>query len=132
MKKIFRSLGLATIGVLGWATPVFAADIGLCPPESPEKWNILCQISFGGIVPTFVNLILVIGAIVFFFMLVIGGIQWMVSGGDKAATESARGRITAALIGLVIVFSAWAILKIIETLFGISLTTFKIPVIPTE
>lgn len=132
MKKILSSFYLATTGLLAAATPVLAADIGLCPPDSPEKWSLLCQISFAGIVPTFVNLILVIGAIVFFFMLVVGGIQWMISGGDKAATEAARGRITAALIGLVIVFSAWAILKIIETLFGISLTTFKIPTIPTK
>lgn len=71
-------------------------------------------------------LIFVIAALAFFFMFIIGGIQWMTSGGDKAATESARGRITAALIGLVIVFSVYAILKLIDTLLGIDLTTLDI------
>ena len=57
-------------------------------------------------------LIFVIAALVFFFMFILGGIQWMTSGGDKAATESARGKITAALIGLVIVFLVYAILNL--------------------
>ena len=66
-------------------------------------------------------LILVVAAIVFFFMLVIGGIRWITSGGDKGQTEAARNQITAALIGLVIVFAAWAIANLIEIFFGIDL-----------
>jgi len=60
--------------------------------------------------------------------LVIGGIKWIASGGDKAQTESARNQITAALVGLVIVFAAWAILALIKVFFGIDiLTTLTIP-----
>ena len=71
-------------------------------------------------------LIFVIAALIFFFMFIAGGIQWMTSGGDKAATEAARGRITAALIGLVIVFLVYAILKLIDVLLGIDLTEIDI------
>jgi hypothetical protein len=66
-------------------------------------------------------LILVVAAIIFFFMLVIGGVRWITSGGDKAQTEAARNQITAALIGLVIVFAAWAIANLVEIFFGIDL-----------
>jgi hypothetical protein len=66
-------------------------------------------------------LILVVAAVLFFFMLVIGGVRWIASGGDKAQTEAARNQITAALIGLVIVFAAWAITNLIEIFFGINL-----------
>jgi hypothetical protein len=65
--------------------------------------------------------ILVVAAVVFFFMLVIGGVRWITSGGDKGKTEAARNQITAALIGLVIVFAAWAIANLIEIFFGVDL-----------
>ena len=71
-------------------------------------------------------LIFIIAATVFFFMLIWGGIQWMTAGGDKVATEAARGRITAALIGLVIVFSVYAILTLFEDIFGFSLTQLNL------
>jgi hypothetical protein len=74
-----------------------------------------------------VTVILVVAGLIFFFMLVVGGLRWILSGGDKAATESARGQITAALIGLVIVFSAWAIATLITTIFGINIIALEIP-----
>lgn len=70
---------------------------------------------------------LVVAAIVFFFILVIGGIRWIMSGGDKANTEAARSQITAALVGLVIVFAAWAIVALIQTFFGINIFQLKLP-----
>jgi hypothetical protein len=68
-----------------------------------------------------ITLALVVAAVIFFFMLVIGGIKWIMSGGDKAQTEGARNQITAALVGLVIVFAAWAIAQLIGTFFGIEI-----------
>lgn len=92
------------------------------------QFSILGGLTVGQIVSTAVRLSLVIAAIVFFFILVIGGIKWIASGGDKAQTESARNQITAALVGLVIVFAAWAILALIKVFFGIDvLTTLTIP-----
>ena len=85
--------------------------------------------SIGDIIAGLIMLILVIAAIVFFFMLLWGGIQYITSGGDKGKTEEARGRITAALIGLVIVFAAWAIAQLLETFFGITLLQLNIPTI---
>lgn len=79
------------------------------------------DITITQIVSAALLLILVIAAVVFFFMLVIGGVRWITSGGDKAQTEAARNQITAALIGLVIVFAAWAIANLIEIFFGIDL-----------
>lgn len=48
------------------------------------------------------------------------------SGGDKAGTESARGQITAALVGLVIVFSAWAIATLVGAVFGVNILSFDL------
>lgn len=79
------------------------------------------------IVSGLIKLTLVVASLVFFFILVIGGIQWIASGGDKAQTEAARNRITAALVGLVIVFAAWAILALIKAFFGVDIFSLKLP-----
>lgn len=60
------------------------------------------------------------GLIVFVF-LIIGGIQWITSGGDKAKTEAARGRITAAVVGLAIVAASFAVMSLLGTVFGINI-----------
>lgn len=108
----------------GSAMPVLAEEIDLKPTSFFDQlYNLRVENMISGAV----KLIMVVAALVFFFLLIVGGIQWMTSGGDKAATESARGRITAALIGLVIVFSAWAIATLLDTLFGVDIFKLEIP-----
>lgn len=101
-----------------------ATDINLQPGG---QFAPLQTLTVGGIVSGLIRFILVVAALVFFFILVIGGIQWIASGGDKAQTEGARNRITAALVGLVIVFAAWAIVQLINTFFGINIFQLTLP-----
>lgn len=110
-----------------YSTAVLAAEeINLAPTEGLA--GQLTGLTVSGIVSALIRLILVLAALVFFFILIIGGIRWTASGGDKANTETARNQITAALVGLVIVFSAWAILQLIKVFFGIDIiTTLQIP-----
>lgn len=103
-------------------------EIQLTP--SSENFKPLTGIEFNDIISGFITLALVIAALVFFFMLVIGGIRWIVSGGDKGQTEAARNQITAALIGLVIVFAAWAISQLIANFFGVNIFNLQPPKIP--
>src|SRR3990172_227756 len=99
-------------------------QINLIPPD---EFGNLANIDFTTLVGLAISFVLIIAAIAFFFMLVLGGIKWITSGGDKGKTEAARNQITAGLVGLVIVFAAWAILTLIESFFGVSLRTFTIP-----
>ena len=93
---------------------------------APSEFSSLNDITFPSIVSALVVLVLIVAALVFFFMLVLGGIRYITSGGDKGSTEAARSQITAALIGLVIVFSAWAIINIIKLFFGVDILSLKI------
>lgn len=78
-------------------------------------------LTLGQVIGAAIVLILIVAAVVFFFILIIGGVRWITSGGDKAATEGARNQITAALVGLVIVFAAWAILQLVQLFFGVDI-----------
>jgi len=95
-------------------------------PEDSNFGNVM-SLTPGDLVGGFIRLALIIAALVFFFILVVGGIRWIVSGGDKTHTEQARGQITAALVGLVIVFAAWAIAQLIGTFFGINIFQLQLP-----
>jgi len=91
------------------------------------QFTSIQSLEFGSLIGAFLKLILVIASLVFFFILVMGGINWILSGGDKAKTEGARNQITAALVGLVIVFAAWAIAQLIGTFFGVNIFNLEIP-----
>jgi len=90
-------------------------------------FDTLAGYGIGQIASWLITMALVVAGIVFFFMLVVGGIRWILSGGDKANTEGARNQITAALIGLIIVFSAWAIATLLNTAFGVNILNLEIP-----
>jgi len=83
-------------------------------------------ILFSELLPNIIGLILVFGAVAFFFMLLWGAVSWIISGGDKAHIESAKARITSALIGLVLMLSTFAIVKLIEAFFGIDILSIDI------
>lgn len=76
--------------------------------------------------PSFISLGIVIGAVIFFFNLMVGAIQWISSGGDKQALESARGKISNALIGLLILFSIFAVATLIGKFFKVEILTLDI------
>lgn len=95
--------------------------------QGNKEFGPLTGLTLPAIISGLIRGALVVAAIVFFFILVIGGIQWIASGGDKANTEAARNRITAALVGLVIVFAAWAIVALIQTFFGINIFQLSLP-----
>lgn len=81
---------------------------------------------FQKLIPSFIGIAFVVGVLVFFFMLLIGAIQWMSSGGDKTAVENARGRLASALIGIIILFSVYAIIQLVETFFKINILTLDL------
>lgn len=62
----------------------------------------------------------IVGLLVFVY-LIWGGIEWITAGGDKSKTESARQKITNAIIGLAIVASAFAISIVLQNFFGIQI-----------
>ncbi|KKQ92191.1 MAG: hypothetical protein UT58_C0003G0029 [Microgenomates group bacterium GW2011_GWC1_39_7b] len=105
---------------------VTSDSINLQPPSNTQ-FAQLGGLTVPSIVSALIRLTVVVAAIVFFFILVIGGIRWIASGGDKAQTEAARNQITAALVGLVIVFAAWAIVALINTFFKIDIFSLAIP-----
>ena len=72
--------------------------------------------SFSGVFTTLLTIVFVLAAILVFGFLVMGGIEYITSGGEKSKTESARNKITSAIIGLVIIVASWALMSLIITI----------------
>ncbi len=90
----------------------------------------------GDIIPVIrgiIQFVLIVAFIIAFVMLLIGGIRWILAGGDEKSVEKARNTITAALIGLVIILVAFALIRLVEQFFGVTIISgsFTVPTIGT-
>lgn len=61
------------------------------------------------IIGTIINVVLGFMGIVLLFYIILAGWEWMNSGGDSKGADAAKTRIKNAVIGLVIIVSAYAI-----------------------
>jgi hypothetical protein len=77
--------------------------------------------SVGVLIQAVVGTLLIVAAVLAFLYLILGGIQWITAGGDKAGMEAARNKITHAIVGLVIVGAAWAVMMLVQSFLGVTL-----------
>ncbi len=92
-------------------------EIFITPPESFKITSL------GRLISSAIQFILIGAGLIAFVYLLLGGIQWITSGGDKAGVDAARQKIMAAVIGLVIVFATWALITVLEKFLGVSIIT---------
>ena len=76
----------------------------------------------GEIVTLFLNVAFALSALILLFFFIMGGIGMIGSAGknDPQKAEQSKKTITSAVIGFVIVFVSYWIVKLIGTLFGIT------------
>jgi len=84
---------------------------------------------FQDLIPALITLGFVGGSLIFVFFLITGAITWMTSGGDKGKLESARGRLSNAIVGFVLLLVVFALIQIIEKFFGINILLLDIDAI---
>jgi uncharacterized membrane protein len=104
-----------------------AGQVGLLLSASPALANISIQTGQlpsgfftdpSTLITNLINIAFIIAVILVFFYLIWGGIEWITSGGDKGKTESARNKITSAVIGLIVLAASYAILTLTLQLLG--------------
>src|SRR3990167_6611629 len=130
MKKI-SFLATLSLGSLLSAMPVLAQDptpvnITISPPPQVRLTD------FGRLFTGVVAFLLLVAFILAFFYLILGGIAWLTSGGDKSNIETARNKIIAAIIGLIIVAATWALFSLVGGAIGFDIFGaggFKLPIL---
>ncbi len=82
------------------------------------------QAGFGCLISSLLSISMAIAALMLLLYLIMGGIQWISSEGDKGKIEKARGRITSAIMGIIILSASVAILTFVQNFLGISTLNF--------
>lgn len=111
-KKIAISTALTTAAL---ALPASALAQSLVPNDIRPINNII------SVIRNAIRFILLAAFVLAFIFLIIGGIRWITAGGDEKAVSGARGMITAALIGLVVVLVSYALIILVERFFGVTI-----------
>lgn len=128
MKKLLSTI-LALIAYPLLALPAYADTLDPCTNAAGVA-GVLCKFTTGNantVVQNVIIFIIIIAVVIAIVYLLYGGIKWITSGGDKAQVESARNHITAAIVGLIIVFLAIFIISVVLTLFGLKFGDLAIP-----
>jgi hypothetical protein len=120
MRRIL-SLASSTLVFLTTTAPVMAQNISGFDEEVAPFHNL------GKLMSNVLALLFFFAGLLTFFFIVIGGIQWITAGGDAKAAQAARDRITAAVVGLIVVVAAFAITLILGQVFGIDLFNYQFP-----
>lgn len=123
MKKL---LALISTKILFGGTTILAAACGnTIPGAGYESCSVdTNKFSFpdiGNLIQIVVQTAIIIAGLGAFIFLVVGGFQYLTSGGDKVHAQAARDRITYAILGLVIIVAAIAVANILGSVFGVNI-----------
>ena len=91
--------------------PVISGLKGKNPNDAPKI--------LGNFFSAIVGILLTIATVWAFWQLLVGAFDWISSGGDKSRIETAQQKILHAIIGLILVFAAWAIFLVLLRFLGI-------------
>lgn len=98
------------------------APSGVPTPADPSVY-------VGTFIRNGISLLILVAFIVDFLYTIIAGIRFIVANGDEKAISSATSQIWWGMIGMVVVIGSYAIIKLVETFFGISIISdgFNLP-----
>ena len=111
MRNKLNGMALSVAAFVSAAPAAFALSV-----TEPDNFFFT---DIGALIDKALKFVMVLGALLVFMYLIWGGIEWITSGGDKTKTESARNKITAAVLGLIILAASWAILGLVLQFLGV-------------
>ncbi|MDO4508038.1 MAG: pilin [Candidatus Saccharibacteria bacterium] len=126
MKNIVKLvLPVLLCGIFAFATVANASALTLREGAEAAQCDGCPSNLFGdtGVFKQITNTVLYIVGIIAVIMLIIGGIKYVVSGGDSKKVTDAKNTVLYAIIGLIISFLAFAIVNFVITALPSSETT---------
>lgn len=116
-----------TVGLVAQPAPAHAAfDKGLSDGASSAQGkdqqgdaaSLFGEGGQGGIFRTITNVMLFLIGAISVIMLIIGGIRYVVSGGDSTAVQNAKNTILYAIVGVVVAILAYAVVNFVVGSFA--------------
>ncbi|MDO4271390.1 MAG: hypothetical protein Q4C83_00160 [Candidatus Saccharibacteria bacterium] len=124
MKKVAVKSLVAGLAVLSIQMIVPTAAFALSLPDvfsGPYRGNGQPADLFNGadaIIPRVINLMLFIVGVLAIFMIIYGGIRYVLSGGDNSKVKDAKNTILYAIVGLIVAILGYAIVNWVVSVIG--------------
>lgn len=83
--------------------------------------NITSFCNLADIINKLLPYVFTLSGIVLFLLLLASGFEFLTSAGDEKKLQQAKGRITSALVGFIIIVAAYWLTQIVEFLFHIKI-----------
>ena len=100
---------------------LIALSVGPYNISTPGQISAINALSLNSLLRWIITLALSVAILLSFIFVVIAGLRWMLSQGDKKAVDEARKTLTLAIGGLVLAFLSFFIVNLIGYAFGIPL-----------
>lgn len=113
--KTLAGAGLAFVSALATASTGLAVDLSVRGGADSAKGADQPADLFGtsGIFSTITNTLLFVLGAVSVIMIIIGGLRYVVSGGDSSAVTAAKNTILYAIVGVIVAVLAYAIINFV-------------------
>lgn len=114
-------------------TPVFAQtkDWGTLSTslgtQCKDANDVATLQGFECIFANILQIIIPLAGIAAFVILLLGGFQYITSGGDPKQTQKAQSMITGAIIGLAVTVGIWFLFQFLSAVTGLNLLNFAVP-----
>jgi hypothetical protein len=106
--------GLGCGGGLG---PIAEALCNITKDNGAEQTGIYTNKVISGIIGFFT----IVSGLWFGIQMILGGVDWINSAGDKGKLETARNKIVYAIIGFGVVVAAYIIIGLVGTMMGVQI-----------
>lgn len=106
------------------------AQVGtIDPPNTIPTAGANPEAFIASLIRNGIQLLLIVGFIIFFLWTMFAGFRFITSGGDPKNTSAAWGQIYWGLIGIMVVLGSFAIIKLVETFFKVTIISggFNLP-----
>lgn len=105
--------------------PADEVNKGVCQGANLDLTNTTCDVSANGlaggtskintIIKTVINIFSIVVGVIAVIMIIVGGLKYIMSGGDSGNVTGAKNTILYAIIGLVVVAMAQFVVKFVLT-----------------
>lgn len=121
MKRFLVLISLVTILFIPQAVLAVTPNLGKITPPASIKDIGVGAAGLGTFFSNIIEIIYVVGGIIFIFMLVFSAVQWLISGGDKEKVAQAKARLTYAIMGIVLLAVSFILIGTIGKITGFTL-----------
>lgn len=121
MKKIILTILISAI------FPIYFASADIAGDATDKLWSFGNQsgtlvnetpVTPSNIIVNSIKILLGLLGLIFLIVIIISGLEWMTSGGDKTIIDKAKSRIKNAVIGMFIILASYIIVSTVFSMLG--------------